>query len=57
MLKRIIVSDNFTAKNMDELVSYIKDGPVKLNHINENQIKDKAGYVKFDKHLYYKNIE
>ena len=53
----IIVSDNFTAKNMDELVSYIKDGPVKLNHINENQIKDKAGYVKFDKHLYYKNIE
>lgn len=53
----IIISDNFTAKNMDELVSYIKDGPVKLGPINEKKIKDKAGYIKFDNHLYYKNIE
>lgn len=53
----IIISDNFAAKNMDELVSYIKDGPVILAPINEKKIKDKAGYIKFDNHLYYKNIE
>ena len=53
----IIISDNFAAKNMDELVSYIKDGPVMLASINEKKIKDKAGYIKFDNHLYYKNIE
>ena len=53
----IIISDNFAAKNMDELVSYIKDGPVMLAPINEKKIKDKAGYIKFDNHLYYKNIE
>ena len=50
----IIITEDFISKNLDDLVAYIKDKSVVLNYIDENKIKDKTGYIQFDKHLYYK---
>ena len=50
----IIITEDFISKNLDDLVAYIKDRSVVLTSIDENVIKDKTGYIQFDKHLYYK---